>query len=65
MYKVYSTLLKSPAIEYNNVLLRRIKKSLPLIESKEEISHRKRREREEDADINKSLFAIEDDMLAI
>ena len=63
MCKVYSTLLKSLAIEYNDVLLRPIKKSLPLNESKEECSCRKRREKEEEDNIDKSLFAIENDML--
>ena len=65
MCKVYSTLLKSLAMEYNGVLLRPIKKSRPLNESAEVFSGRKRREREEDDDIDESLFAIEDDMLAI
>lgn len=49
---------------HNNVLLRPIKKILPLNESKEEFSRRKRRDREEEDNIDKSLFAIEDDMLA-
>ena len=63
MCKVYSTLLKGLAHEYNDVLLRPIKKSRILNESKEEFSRRKKREREEEEDIDESLSAIEDDML--
>ena len=50
-------------MEYNDVLLRPIKKSRILNESKEEFFRRKRREREEEEDIDESLSAIEDDML--
>ena len=50
-------------MEYNDVLMRPIKKSLPLNESKEEFSCRKRKERREEDDIDDSLFAIEDDIL--
>ena len=51
-------------MEYNDVLLRPIKKTLPMNESKDEFHCRKRREREEEDDLDDSLFAIEDDMLA-
>lgn len=52
-------------MEYNDVLLRPIKKSRILNESKEEFFRRKRREREEEEDIDESLSAIEDDILAV
>ena len=64
MCKVYSSLLKGLAHEYNDVLLRPIKKTRISNESKEEFSRRKKREREEEEDIDESLSAIEDDMLA-
>ena len=64
MCKVYSTLLKGLAQQYNDVLLRPIKKTRLLNESKEEFSRRKKKEREEKEDIDESLSAIEDDMLA-
>lgn len=51
-------------MEYNDVLLRPIKKTLPMNESKDEFHCRKRREREEEDNIDDSLFTIEDDMLA-
>ena len=63
MCKVYSTLLKCLAQEYNDVLLRPIKKTRLLNESKEEFSRRKKKEREEEEDIDDSLLAIEDEML--
>ena len=63
MCKVYSTLLKGLAHEYNNVLLRPIKKTRLLNESKEGFSRRKKKEREEEEDIDDSLSAIEDEML--
>ena len=63
MCKVYSTLLKGLAQQYNDVLLRPIKKTRLLNESKEEFSRRKKKEREEEEDIDDSLSAIEDEML--
>ena len=64
MCKVYSTLLKGLASKYNDILLRPIKKTIPINESQEEFSHRKRREREKEDNIDKTLLAIEDDILS-
>ena len=52
-------------MEYNDILLRPVRSRFPSNESSEEFYFQKKREREDEADLDESLSAIEDDILVI
>ena len=65
MSKVYDVLLRHLVMEYNDILLRPVRSRFPSNELGEEFYFWKKREREDEANLDESLSAIEDDILVI